>query len=229
MSKAWPEPEGGYIAMLPDPDPTEDELDVGVDQQQLQLFKISKRWSPAHISVYLLLPDSQARTHMVACAMGNAKRRDGTFAPARDGKDVIGVLIPYAKRKQVCTVLEIELEYFSRIAKHWEDLHIAHRCARGVVCLWLDPLMEQCPGCNKQMDVSARETDQSVQDEPDNQSNETGQSVQQIVPISRDAMRDESRDADSEPWFLKKKEMLERLKNLDGYKEELAAREAEDE
>jgi hypothetical protein len=209
-------------------EPTKDDDVVTVDEEQLSLFKISKRWSPAHISVYLLLPDSQARTHMVACAMGNAKRRDGTFAPLRDGKDVIGVLISYLKRKQVCTVLEIELEYFSRLAKQWEDLHIAHRCARGVVCLWLDPLMEQCPGCNQQMDVSARETDQLVQDEPDDQSNGTDQSVQQIVPIPRDAIRDEQRDADSEPWFLKKKEMLERLKNLDGYKEELAAKEAKE-
>jgi hypothetical protein len=221
MSAAWPEPEGGYRRMgdVAEPDDV-----VAVDQEQLSLFKIAKRWSPATVAVLLRLPEANARTHAVACAMGNAIRRDGTFAPARDGKDVIGVYISKSKRKLICQVLEIQSDYFGRVAKVWEDLNIAHRCAIGVLCLWITPLEAKCPWCKQEMHVS--EPGLSVRDDPDDQSVETDKSVREIVPNPRDAMRDGERDAGSEPWISKKQEMLERLKNLPGYAEELAAKEA---
>ena len=90
-----------------------------MSDEQLSFLKIGMRWSPATVAVYLLLPESNARIHQVACSLGNSIRRDGTLGPLRGGKDVIGVHISRSKRSQICKVLGITSKYFSSMAKDW--------------------------------------------------------------------------------------------------------------
>jgi hypothetical protein len=48
-------------------------------------------------------------------------------------------------------VLGITLDHYSDFARRVEDEHIGHRCRVGVLCLWLEPLEESCPGCGKEV------------------------------------------------------------------------------
>jgi hypothetical protein len=106
-----------------------------------------QRFSPATVAVLLRLPQSPARSFLIASALGKSIRRDSTFLPARHGKDVIGVFIGRAQRKTIIEELGVTARRFNQQIDAWVKANIAHRCRRGEVCLWLTPFMDECPGC----------------------------------------------------------------------------------
>jgi hypothetical protein len=152
MTGAWPEPEGGYkrIWKIGDPEPRVHRQEV---TEQLSILE-GRRFDPTSVAVKLRCPASFSRTHSIAAALGNSLRRDGTLAPLRSGKDVIGVLIPPGKRKRICAVMEIKPKYFSAFAARCEQMAIGHRCQVGTLCLWVEPFMQQCPGCKEEVLLS---------------------------------------------------------------------------
>jgi hypothetical protein len=123
--------------------------------EQLSILE-GRRFDPTSVAVKLRLPEGFARTHGIAAALGNGIRRDGTLAPHRDGKDVIGVLIPPGKRKRICAVMGITPKHFSTFAYRAEKLAVGHRCHWGTLCLWVEPFMEQCPGCKENVLLSEK-------------------------------------------------------------------------
>jgi hypothetical protein len=120
-----------------------------MSDEQLSILE-GRRFDPTSVAVKLLLPDSFTRTHGIAAALGREMRKDGTFGSLRHGKDGVGVLIGPTQRKRICAVLDIGMDYFSDFARECERLGIAHRCRRGTLFLWLEPLMERCPGCGEE-------------------------------------------------------------------------------
>ena len=74
--------------------------------QQLSILE-GRRFDPTGVAVKLLFPESFARTHAVTAALGREKRKDGTYAALRNGKDGVGVLIGPTQRKRICAVLDI--------------------------------------------------------------------------------------------------------------------------
>jgi hypothetical protein len=157
--------------------------------EQLSILE-GRRFDPTSVAVKLLLPHSFSRTHGIAAALGNSIRKDGTRLPLRNGKDVIGVLIPPSKRKRICAVMRIGPKHFSAFAAECERLAIGHRCQRGTLCLWIVPLMERCPapGCGKEVLLSEG-------NESPNQRDSSPESEGQTVPVGGDALRDGKGDA----------------------------------
>jgi hypothetical protein len=111
------------------------------------------RYSIVGAGVYLLLPKGSARAHVIAAAYGRAHRRDSSFAPLRSGKDADCVVIEKPQRKFILTMLGIHRSKFDRYIKEWVDLNVAHRCTRGVLCLWLKPLEDPCPYCKQECPI----------------------------------------------------------------------------
>jgi len=154
VSEGWPVPEDGYkpVSKIGEPVPRAVRQEV---TGQLSILE-GRRFDPTSVAVKLRLPEGFARTHGIAAALGNGIRRDGTLAPHRDGKDVIGVLIPPGKRKRICAVMGITPKHFSTFAHRAEKLAVGHRCHWGTLCLWVEPFMEQCPGCKENVLLSEK-------------------------------------------------------------------------
>jgi hypothetical protein len=173
------------------------------------------------------LPDAGYKTFILASSLGKMMNRDGTFDRIKNADDALCVVVRLATRNHVLALIgsdsepkSIERNWRNHVVE-WIKVGMAHRCKgqpRGTVTLFFEP-QQVCPVCTRT--------------EPEFRTNGNlvppcGTSIPQSVPIPGVAIRDGEGDAGSEPWILKKKEMLEQLKNLDGYKEELAAKEAKE-
>jgi hypothetical protein len=154
------------------------------------------RFSPLHLSVWVEVPSSMARTLAIASAIGRGIRRDSTFAPLRDGKDCIGV---YLGPTQVRTLLKIvgstpERKYWQHFVAECERLKIAHRCGRGAVTLFVALSQTTCPNPACDADLSA-EGDPFEHQKVTDSDTKGDQYEHQIVPTGGDAIRDERGDA----------------------------------
>jgi hypothetical protein len=105
----------------------------------------------------------------------------------RHGKDVIGVWIGPTQRKAIIEELCISPRRWNRQVEEWISQNIAHRCKRGVVCLWVTPFTEECPGCNVlvEAEVPLRVPKHGNSSDPNKDA-----PVPNSVPDTGDAMRD---------------------------------------
>jgi hypothetical protein len=168
--------------------------------EQERLFDPS-RWSPLRMSVWIAVERSSARTLAIASALGRGIRTDSTFAPLRNGKDVLGVYVGPKQRATILAVDETSARTWRWLVQDWEGRHIAHRCGRGAVTLLIDRLQTPCPNpaCNVDIpdarSLAEREKRQPTTAGAAAHYRSSGSSLPQIVPNPGDATRDERGDA----------------------------------
>ena len=113
------------------------------------------RYSPVRVSALLHLPESNARSFMIASALGNALDGDGTRNSLKSAKDATGVVISKRRREVILEVLVINPRRWRQLVDDWTDRYIAHRCSPGVVALFTKPLLTECPNCHRWIEGSA--------------------------------------------------------------------------
>jgi hypothetical protein len=118
--------------------------------EQLSLFN-PNRYSPVSVAVMHQLPEGSARSFMIASALGQFLRLDGSSKRLRSGKDAGGTLITKRHRKFVLQSLEIDESRWRKLVKDWEKRYVAHRCSRGVVFLFAKWLEDECPACHAEI------------------------------------------------------------------------------
>jgi hypothetical protein len=201
-------------------------LEVAEEHRQTGLTRAQwQRFSFVTARGWAALPESGLKTFALAACLGKMMTKEGTFDRLRNVGDALCVVVRPGIRDRVISLQgapDPDLRKWRRHVVGWVGVGMAHRCdsqPRYSVTLFFEP-QETCPVC-AQADISVPARRTSEYRLPDI-------SVPVNVPIPGVALRDGEGDAGSEPWILKKKEMLEQLKNLDGYKEELAAKEAKE-
>jgi hypothetical protein len=112
------------------------------------------RYSPVRVSVLLHLPESNARSFLVASALGGILDREGTRNSLKSAKDATGVLITKKRREVVIGELGIDLRRWQQLVNDWERREIAHRCSPGVVVLFTRPFLEACPACRTELQTT---------------------------------------------------------------------------
>lgn len=178
--------------------------------RQLTLFEL-KRWSPTTVAVSLLLPASSHRSHNIAAALGKGIRRDGTFGPFVDGKDCIGVYVGPTQRGTIAHALGISRDEMSKLIGQWVKLNIAHRCARGVACLWINPFEETCPYCKAEPQI---EVGKSPLIKRGKSPQRVGKSPRVFVPNTGDALRDGQGDTGSGSQELSEEQLSKAVGNI---------------
>lgn len=113
------------------------------------------RYSPVRVSALLHLPESNARSFMIASALGNALDGDGTRNNLKSAKDATGVVISKKRREVILEVLVINPRRWRQLVDDWTDRYLAHRCSPGVVALFTKPLLTECPNCHRWIEGSA--------------------------------------------------------------------------
>jgi hypothetical protein len=120
---------------------------------QLELIHLD-RSSPASVMTLLRLPEANARSFMVASALGRFCRHDGTFGEVRSIKDIGGSFIGPRQRGRVLQALGIKDRRWQELVTDWETRYVAHRCGPGGVVLFVRPLLDTCPVCNAFIEIT---------------------------------------------------------------------------
>ena len=107
------------------------------------------RYSPVRVSVLLHLPESNARSFLIASALGSILDGDGTRNSLKSAKEATGVEITKKRRDLIIGELGIDPRRWRRLVNDWERRQIAHRCSPGVVVLFTKPFLPECPACHK--------------------------------------------------------------------------------
>jgi hypothetical protein len=115
--------------------------------EQARLFD-PERYSPARVSAFLRLPESNARSFAIASAIGSILDGDGTTNTLRSAKQATGVLITRKRIPAVLDALGILERRWRALVDDWTVRQVAHRCRPGVVVLFTMPFLEECPSCN---------------------------------------------------------------------------------
>jgi hypothetical protein len=120
---------------------------------QLELIHLD-RSPPSSVAVLLRLPEGNARSFVVASALGRFCRHDGTFAEVRSIKDIGGSFIGPRQRGRVLQALGIKERRWQQLITDWESRYVAHRCGPGGVVLFVRPLLDTCPVCNAYIEIT---------------------------------------------------------------------------
>jgi hypothetical protein len=120
---------------------------------QLELIHLD-RSSPSSVAVLLRLPEANARSFMVASALGRFCRHDGTFGEVRSIRDIGGSFIGPRQRGRVLQALGIKERRWRKLVTDWESRYVAHRCGPGGVVLFVRPLLDTCPVCNALIEIT---------------------------------------------------------------------------
>jgi hypothetical protein len=107
------------------------------------------RYSPARLSTFHQFPGTSLKAFMVASARGNILDADGTRNSLRSAKDATGVLITRKRRDLIIDELGIDPRRWRRLVDEWQRRQIAHRCSPGVVVLFTQPFLVECPACHQ--------------------------------------------------------------------------------
>jgi hypothetical protein len=83
----------------------------------------------------------------VAFTLGRVKSRTGTAARVTKPSDVLCCVVRETERRRVLAVLGIGERGWREHVRQWEAVHMAHRCRRGEVTLFLTP-DHACPNCH---------------------------------------------------------------------------------
>ena len=116
------------------------------------------RYSPVRVSVLRHLPESNARSFMIASALGNILDGDGTRNNVKSAKDATGIVISKKKRDVILGELGIDARRWRRLVSDWERRQVAHRCERGVVTLFTKPFLPECPSCRQPVEATEGQT-----------------------------------------------------------------------
>ena len=119
---------------------------------------VDSRYSPVRVSVLRHLPESNARSFMIASALGNILDGEGTRNSIRSAKDATGIVISKRKRDVILEELGIDARRWRRLVSDWERRQVAHRCERGVVTLFTKPFLPECPSCRKPVEATEGQT-----------------------------------------------------------------------
>lgn len=112
-----------------------------------QVHGPTARYSPMTVAVMLQLPSSSARDFLVASALGRFVHKDDPRRPLRSGKDAGGTEITLKHRDDILQNLGLEVRRWFQLCEQWESKGLAHRCRRGVICLFATTVPERCPAC----------------------------------------------------------------------------------
>jgi hypothetical protein len=126
---------------------------------QTQLFNPG-RYSPVTVAALLHLPDANAKSFVVASALGRFIRRDGSYLAIRGGRDADaaagGSVIDRKHLKLILATLDIQPQQWQRYVRDWVARYLAHRCGRNAVCLFVRPLEKYCPACRAPIVATAK-------------------------------------------------------------------------
>jgi hypothetical protein len=118
-----------------------------VADEQLQLFHLD-RSSPASVAALLRLPEANARSFVIASALGRFFDHDGSFKEVRSLKEIGGSFVGLKQRRRILQALGIKERRWRELVTDWESRYVAHRCGPGGVVLFVRPLLDTCPVCN---------------------------------------------------------------------------------
>jgi hypothetical protein len=111
------------------------------------------RSSPSSVAVLLRLPEGNARSFVVASALGRFFDHEGSFNTARSLKEIGGSFIGPTQRQRVLRALDINARRWRDLVADWEKRYVAHRCGPGGVALFVSPLLDACPICNAYLEI----------------------------------------------------------------------------
>jgi hypothetical protein len=109
--------------------PAEPEVARWMAEDQPRLFD-PERYSPVRVSLYLRLPESNARSFAIASALGNFLDSDGTTNALRNGRSAIGSRISPTRLPAVLGVLNIHERRWQRVPLSVTDA--AHQLSRSL-------------------------------------------------------------------------------------------------
>jgi hypothetical protein len=120
---------------------------------QLELIHLD-RSPPSSVATLLRLPEGNARSFVVASALGRFFDHDGSFKEVRSLKDIGGSFVGPRQRQRVLQALRIKDRRWQELVTDWESRYVAHRCGPGGVALFAKPLLDNCPVCNVYIEVT---------------------------------------------------------------------------
>ena len=112
------------------------------------------RYSAVRVSALLHLPESNARSFLVASALGSILDCDGTTRSLKSAKEATGVLITRKRRDLIIDQLGITPRHWRRLIDSWQRRQIAHRCSSGTVVLFIHAFLVECPACHQPTEVT---------------------------------------------------------------------------
>jgi hypothetical protein len=118
--------------------------------EQTSLFN-PNRYSPVSAAVMFQLPESNARSFMIASALGPWLDIDGTRKQLRSGKEAGGTLIRRRERRVILVALGIDERRWRQLVIDWERRYVAHRCGPGTVFLFAKWLEDECSACHAEI------------------------------------------------------------------------------
>lgn len=121
--------------------------------EQLQLFHL-ERSSPASVAALLRLPEANARSFVVASALGRFFDHYGSFKEVRSLKEIGGSFVGLKQRGRILQALGIKERRWRELVTDWESRYVAHRCGPGGVVLFAKPLLDCCPVCNAYIEIT---------------------------------------------------------------------------
>ena len=119
---------------------------------QLELIHLD-RSPPSSVATLLRLPEGNARSFVVASALGRFFDHDGSFKEVRSLKEIGGSFVGHRQRQRVLQALRIKDRRWQQLITDWESRYVAHRCGPGGVALFAKPLLDRCPICNVYIEV----------------------------------------------------------------------------
>jgi hypothetical protein len=118
--------------------------------EQGSLFN-PNRYSPVSAAVMFQLPESSARSFLIASALGPWLDLDGSNKKLRSGKEAGGTLIRKRERRVILHALGIGEGRWLQLVRDWEKRYVAQRCSPGVVFLFAKWLEDECPACHTEV------------------------------------------------------------------------------
>jgi hypothetical protein len=111
------------------------------------------RYSPANVSLWQRLPESNARAFAIATALGSFRDGSGSSKKVTSGKQVRGSVVSRERLPAVLEAVGISERQWRRYKAEWCHLYTAHDCPTGIVTLFTQPNLDApCPGCGEDME-----------------------------------------------------------------------------
>jgi hypothetical protein len=113
-----------------------------------------QRYAPVRVGALLQLPESSARSFAIASALGSILDGDGTSNTLKSAKEATGVLISRKRLPIVLYALNIHERRWRALVDDWTVRQVAHRCRPGIVVLFTEPFLEECPSCHADVEAT---------------------------------------------------------------------------
>jgi hypothetical protein len=113
------------------------------------------RYAPLQVSLLQHLPQSNARTFMIAAALGRIVGEHGSERLG-SGRQATGSVIRPDRLPAVLEAADMSPRQWRAHVADWIARYAAHRCRKGVVCLFTRPQMASCPACGAALPLAER-------------------------------------------------------------------------